>query len=107
MICDLRTAWTFASGNLPADRLEVVGDRGSVELEVGHALHHYVAGECRPVDLAAEEDALANELDHFLDCLRDPRRQPALTLRDAAAGLRLAGGLLRSLESGHAQVVQA
>jgi predicted dehydrogenase len=107
VICDLRTAWTFAAGDLPADRLEVVGDRGSVELEVGKALHHYAEGKCRAVDLVTPDDALANELDHFLDCLRDPRRQPALTLRDAAAGLQLAGGLLRSLESGRAEDVEA
>jgi predicted dehydrogenase len=107
VICDLRTAWTFTAGNLPADRLEVVGDRGSVELEVGLALQHYVEGESRAVELAVEDDALGNELDHFLGCLRDPRRKPALTLRDAAAGLQLAGGLLRSLASGRAEEVEA
>jgi predicted dehydrogenase len=107
VICDLRTAWTFAVGDLPADRLEVVGDRGSVELEVGRTLHHYAEGKCRVVDLVARDDALANELDHFLGCLRDPQRKPALTLRDAAAGLNLAGGLLRSLESGGTQQVMA
>ena len=36
--CDLRTAWTFPDGDLPPDRLEAVGDRGSVELTVGEAL---------------------------------------------------------------------
>jgi predicted dehydrogenase len=107
VICDLRTAWTFAAGILPADRLEVVGDRGSLELEVGRGLFHYAAGECRAVDLVAGDDALGNELEHFLGCLRDPRRQPALTLRDAAAGLRLADGLLRSLESGQATELDA
>jgi predicted dehydrogenase len=30
VICDLRTAWTFKVGAKLADRLEVVGDRGSV-----------------------------------------------------------------------------
>ena len=55
--------------------------------------------------LVAPDDSLANELEHFLDCLRDPQRKPALTLRDAAAGLQLAGGLLRSLDSGGTQEV--
>ncbi len=32
IICDLRTAWTFVDGDLPPDRIEVVGDRGGVEL---------------------------------------------------------------------------
>ena len=44
IICDLRTAWTFADGDLPPDRVEVVGDRGSVELVVGAALDVYAAG---------------------------------------------------------------
>jgi predicted dehydrogenase len=98
VICDLRTAWTFAAGDLPADRLEVVGERGSVELEIGGALHHYAEGQRRVIELIAPDDALANELDHFMNCLRDAKRKPALTLRDAAAGLQLADMLLNSLE---------
>ena len=47
VICDLRTAWTFTDGELPPDRLEAVGDRGSVELVVGHALHVYAEGRRR------------------------------------------------------------
>ena len=44
--CDLRTAWTFADGELPPDVLEVVGARGSVELVVGRTLRVYVGGRC-------------------------------------------------------------
>ena len=44
VICDLRTAWTFPGGDLPPDRLEVVGDRGSVELTVGTGLAVYAEG---------------------------------------------------------------
>jgi len=42
--CDLRTAWTFEDGELPPDRVEVVGVRGSVELIVGHTLRVYAGG---------------------------------------------------------------
>ena len=55
VICDLRTAWTFADGDLPPDCLEVVGDRGSAELIVGHALHVYAEGR-RTNARPAQED---------------------------------------------------
>jgi predicted dehydrogenase len=100
IICDLRTAWTFASGDLPPDRVEVVGDRGSVELELGRSLSLFSEGSRRDQALDPADDALANEQTHFLDCLRDPARAPALALDDAAAGLRLAEGLLQSIALG-------
>jgi predicted dehydrogenase len=58
--CDLRTAWTFAGGDLPPDRLEVVGDRGSVELIVGQALHVYAEGRRTDYAMAAADDPLRN-----------------------------------------------
>jgi predicted dehydrogenase len=100
IICDLRTAWTFAAGELPADRVEVVGDQGSVELELGRGLSLFSGGTRQAIALDPTDDALANEQAHFLDCLRDPARKPALTLGDAAAGLRLAEALLQSIDTG-------
>jgi hypothetical protein len=44
VICDLRTAWTFADGHLQPDRVEVAGDRGGAELVVGQALDVYAEG---------------------------------------------------------------
>jgi len=102
VICDLRTAWTFASGDLPPDRVEVLGDAGSVELELGRGLSHFSEGKRREVALVPADDALANEQTHFLDCLRDPKRKSALTLQDAAHGLRLAEALLQSIRTGRA-----
>jgi predicted dehydrogenase len=100
VICDLRTAWTFTSGDLPADRVEVVGDRGSVELELGRALSLFHDGTRQEIPLEAADDALANEQAHFIACIRDPTCKPALTLRDAAAGLRVAEALLQSIDTG-------
>jgi predicted dehydrogenase len=95
--CDLRTAWTFADGDLPPDQLEVVGDRGSVELTVGQALHVYAEGRRTDYDLVAADDALRNEQDHFLACVRDRSRPRALDLPQALAGLKLADAAIESL----------
>jgi predicted dehydrogenase len=100
IICDLRTAWTFASGELPADRVEIVGDQGSVELELGRGVRLFSGGTRQEIALDPADDALVNEHAHFLDCLRDPAHKPALTLGDAAAGLRLAEALLKSIDTG-------
>jgi predicted dehydrogenase len=96
-ICDLRTAWTFPSTDAPADRLEVVGTGGSVELVVGEALRVWNADRTteRPADAA--DDPLRNEQDHFLACVADRSRNPALGLPEAIAGLQLAEAALRSL----------
>ena len=95
--CDLRTAWTFADGDLPPDRLEVVGDRGSVELVVGHALRVYAEGRRWVYPPAEADDPLRNEQDHFLACVRDRSRAPAVDLRQALAGLKLADAAIESL----------
>jgi predicted dehydrogenase len=95
--CDLRTAWTFADGDLPPDRLEAVGDRGSVELTVGQALHVYAEGRRTTYPPAEADDPLRNEHEHFLACVRDRSRPPALHLADALAGLKLADAALESL----------
>src|SRR5258708_17892257 len=100
LTCDLRTAWTFAGGDLPPDRVEVVGDRGSVELFVGHALHVYAEGQLATYPEAEADDPLRNEQDHFLSCVRDRLQAPALNLEQALAGLRLADAPLDSLRLG-------
>jgi predicted dehydrogenase len=105
--CDLRTAWTFADGDLPPDRLEVVGDRGSVELTVGQALHVYAEGHLADYALTAADDPLRNEQDHFLACVRDRWRARALDLSDALAGLKLADAAIESLRVNREVVLSA
>jgi predicted dehydrogenase len=97
IICDLRTAWTFTDGDLPPDRLEVVGDAGSVELVAGHSLHVYAEGRRMDDPVAVADDPLQNEQDHFLACIRDRSRKPALDLSEALAGLKLADAAIESL----------
>jgi predicted dehydrogenase len=97
VLCDLRTAWTFAGGDLPPDRVEVVGDRGSLELVVGRALHVYAEGRLMTYSAAEADDPLRNEQDHFLACVRDRSQMPALNLEQALAGLRMADAAIESL----------
>jgi len=105
--CDLRTAWTFADGDLPPDRLEVVGDRGSVELIVGEASHVYADGRRMDTAPAAADDPLRNEQDHFLACVRDRSRPRALDLSDALAGLKLADAAIESLRLNREVILSA
>jgi predicted dehydrogenase len=97
VICDLRTTWTFSGEALPPDRVEVVGDRGSIELEAGHSLRLFAGGQVTEIPLVQGDDMLANEHDHFLDCLRNCNTKPTLTLDDALNGLKLADAILESL----------
>lgn len=97
VICDLRTAWTFSLDALPPDRVEVVGDRGSIELVAGRTLRLFADGRMTKFPLNEGDDMLANEHTHFLDCLRDRRKEPLVTLRDALEGVKLADAILDSL----------
>ena len=95
--CELQTAWTFSPGEAPPDRVEVVGENGSIELDTSHGLVLHAEGRRSLIPLAMDDDALANEQDHFFACLRDRNQVPAVNLRDAVAGLRLAGAVCGSL----------
>jgi predicted dehydrogenase len=97
----LTTAWTFPTLSPPPDRIEVVGERGSVELEAGVAIRAY--GEA-PLNLdvsAADPDQPHEaELLYFIDCVRQGTKPEAVTLADAIAGLRVADAVLGSLAKG-------
>lgn len=107
IICDLRTAWTFVDGDLPPDRVEVVGDRGSVELTVGTGLDLYAEGRRTSCPAAEGDDPLCNEHDRFLACVRDRSEAPGLDLLEALAGLKLADAAIESLRLGKAILVPA
>jgi len=98
--CHLRTAWIFDSGDLPPDRLEVVCDHGSVELDVGVGLTLYAEGQAKTLPLVASDDQLVNEHSHFLSQIRGSRRPRAVTMTDAVRGLKLTDAILEALRSG-------
>lgn len=95
--CDLRTAWTFTDGDLPPDRLEVVGDRGSAELIAGLGLSVYASGRRTEYSAITADDPLCNEHEHFLTCVRDRSTTPSIGLANALAGLQLADAAIESL----------
>lgn len=99
VICNLRTAWTFPGSEPPADRLEVVGERGSIELVAGQSLAVHRNGRLETLPLAIADDPLANEIAHLLLLVTDHSQQPEVPLADAVEGLRLADAIARSLVS--------
>jgi predicted dehydrogenase len=105
VICDLRTAWTFLDGDLPPDRVEVLGDRGGVELVVGLALDVYAEGRHTWYPAADGDDPLRNEHDHFLACVLDRSQTRALNLSQALAGLKVADAAVESLRLGREIIV--
>lgn len=94
----LATAWTFPAGSVPADRVEIVGERGSVELEIGSHIRQWGPVD-RRIDLAGlpPEDALRAELDEFVRCIRAGTRPLAVTTRDAERGLAAAEAIRAQL----------
>jgi len=98
----LATAWTFP-GEAPPDCIEVIGERGSVELEVGAHIRQY-GSVTRKIDLdsPALADPLRAELSYFIHCIRSAERPEVVTLRDAVAGLRIADATISALRTGTA-----
>jgi predicted dehydrogenase len=105
VICELRTAWTFVGADAPADQVEVVGARGSVELVVGHGLRLHAEGQTTDFPADETDDSLRNEQDHFLACVADRSRSPALGLAEAIAGLKLADAAMDSLRLGREALI--
>jgi predicted dehydrogenase len=102
----LTTAWTFPNLQPPPDRVEVVGENGGVELEVGRSIRQ--SGRVvREIDLAAmPEDPLADELAEFARCIRAGERPTAVTVREARDGLACAEAVMASLASGAVEPVR-
>jgi predicted dehydrogenase len=95
----LHTAWTFP-GEAPPDRIEVIGERGSVELEVGTCIRHYGATR-RQIDLGATpEDPLREELSYFVQCIRSGEPPRTITLGEAIDGIAAATAGIESLKAG-------
>jgi predicted dehydrogenase len=105
VVCDLRTCWTFSEGEAPPDLWEVVGDRGSVELTVGQGVTLYCDGLTTRYAANQADDSLHNEQEHFLACVRDRSRRPALGLAEALVGLKLADAAMRSLREHRAAAI--
>ena len=97
----ISNAWTVPTVEIPPDRVEIVCEAGSVEMELGIAIRVYGRNP-RVIDLRAEpaDDMLATELATFLDGVRRGAHPGVVTLIDARNGLRATDAILRSLATG-------
>lgn len=96
----LSTAWVFPSESVPSDRLEVLGTRGAIELEVGG---HLRASGARAWEIAAgsnEGDPLRLQLECFLAGVEAGTNLAGVSLIDAINGLSAAEMIVDSLTSG-------
>src|SRR5690606_11543496 len=100
VLWNLTNAWTIA-GDCPTDRVEVVGDRGSVEMEAWRSIRVF-GPKAREIDVAAmpADDMLANEIEAFLGGVRKGEHPGVVTLTDARNGLAAMDAILMSLSPG-------
>ncbi len=102
-VWSLRANWLVSDEASPVDRLEVYGDRGAVFLDLeptvtvlGAAIEN-VDHELTP---EAHPGALDAEIAYFCSCLRDGLEPVAVTLAEAAHGIRLAEAIVESSDAG-------
>lgn len=90
----LHASWTFAGTATPPDRVEIVGEMGSVELESNAYIRQFGA-KSTMIDLTAiPEDPLAEELAYFVHCIRAGKMPEVVTMADAADGLAIADAVI-------------
>ena len=97
----ISNAWTFPTLAAPADRIEVIGEQGAVEMELGRYIRVF-GKDFREIDLppAAEDDMLRSEITYFTGCITQGRKPAVVTLDDARLGLLAADAVLESLRTG-------
>lgn len=97
----ISNAWTYPTLDAPPDRVEIVGERGSVEMELDACIRVFGAKR-RMIDLRKEpeDDMLRTEISHFAACIRSGKRPDVVTLQDARSGLAAVDAILESLKSG-------
>ena len=100
VLWNLTNAWTI-DGECPADRVEIVGDQGSVEMEAWQAIRVY-GRKAREIEIApgAIDEMLAVEIGTFLDGVRSGEHPGVVTLTDARNGLAAMEAILASLAAG-------
>lgn len=98
----ISNAWTYPTLQTPPDRVEVIGDRGAIEMELGS--HICVFGS-KPRDInlrgEPEDDMLSSEISYFAGCIEDDQKPKVVTLEDARGGLIATDAILESLRTGN------
>ena len=96
----LSTAWTFPAASCPPDRIEVIGEAGSVELEFGNAIRSFGPAP-RHIDISRVEADQPHraELDYFAACIASGKKPAVVTLAEAIAGLETSDAILAALRN--------
>lgn len=92
----LSTAWLHPGPDCPPDRVEIIGTKGSAELEAGGDIVIHGAA-VRRIALGRDDDALRRELECFLDGIRSGALHAPVSPRDALDGLVAAEMILEAL----------
>ncbi len=95
VLWQLVSAWTYPGVDAPPDRIEVLGEDGSLELVVGSGLTSSAAGRIFHSD--PTEDALLAEQTAFLAAISTGIAPPEVTMDDAIAGLKAVEMVLADL----------
>lgn len=97
----ISNAWVLPVPEGAPDRVEIVCEKGSVEMDLGVAIR--VFGDSpRVIDLRTEppDDMLATEVAAFVSGVKAGTHPGTVTLGDARNGLAAADAILKSLETG-------
>jgi predicted dehydrogenase len=96
----VEASWAQSESRDLTSELELAGDDGVVGLssDEKHALRTFTADD-REFENPLSDDGYLRELSHFVDCL-ETGTEPAVTIEDGMAALRLALAASRSVERG-------
>lgn len=96
----VEASWAQPDSRDLTSELELAGDDGLIELtsDADHALTTFTADD-RAFENPLSDDGYARELSHFVDCI-ESGTEPAVTIDDGMAALRLALAASHSAERG-------
>lgn len=97
----ISNSWTQPTLEGPRDRLEIVCQNGSVELELDEFIRIF-GRKRREINLRERpaDDMLRTELSYFVNCIRTAGKPTIVTLDDARQGLLAAEAIMESLHTG-------
>lgn len=85
----LTTGWTLPAGCEPADRLEILGERGFVVIDAAAGTSASPGVPDAPAP-DSEAEMLRREVEHFLECVRTGTASEIITLADVRAVVQIA-----------------
>lgn len=98
VVWQLSTAWLHPGEDCPTDRVEIIGTKGSAELEAGGHIELFGAAR-RRIGIDVADDPLRTELECFLEGIRSGNAPTDVTPDDALQGLVAAELVMDALGS--------